>query len=385
MNHSEFETNNNFQNESTPMHISELDTPSLLLDLDQMEKNIEEIVSFAKQVGVNYRPHIKTHKSIEIAKRQIAMGAVGVTVATVGEAEVMAEAGINDILIAFPISGKQKLERVKELLKKSQITIAVDSIEQALDLNQFFQDESLRPNVWIKVNCGLNRAGVEPDEEVVELATFMKENTSALTLTGIFTHAGHAYGASSKGEIAEIAKDEADAVVKSVTLCEKAGINIKHRSIGSTPTFKLGGAVEGITEIRPGNAVFYDMVQVGLGVAKKEQCALTVLAGVFSKKKDRIIIDAGSKTLALDKGAHGIASVVGHGYIKEYPELIIERLSEEHGVIPIKEEIDMKLNEKLTIIPNHACVVANLFDRYVVHRAGKVIAKWKIDARGKLQ
>lgn len=366
------------------MKITELDTPSLLLDLNQMEKNIEDVVSFAKQARVNYRPHVKTHKSIEIAKRQIEAGAIGITVATVGEAEVMAAGGIDDILIAFPVSGKEKLVRIHKLMNKAKITVAVDSIEQAEALSTFFQHENITLDVWMKVNCGLNRAGVEPNEEVVELASFIKEQ-KALSLNGVFTHAGHAYGAKSPEEIASIAKAEADAVVKSATLCEEIGIPIKHRSIGSTPTFKQAGKVEGITEIRPGNAVFYDMVQVGLGIAEKEQCALTVLTGVYSIKKDRVIIDAGSKTLALDKGAHGLATVVGHGFVKEYPELIIERVSEEHGVIPLKEEIDLQLGKKLTVIPNHACVVANLFDRYVVHRNGEVVAEWKVDARGKLQ
>lgn len=366
------------------MHITELDTPSLLLDLDQMEKNIEEIIRFAKDAHLNYRPHIKTHKSIEIAKKQMEMGAVGITAATVGEAEVMAEGGINDILIAFPISGEQKLNRVKKLLQKAKITIAVDSVEQAEALHQFFRYNKALPEVWVKVNCGLNRAGVEPNEEVVELAQYIVNKTD-LPLTGIFTHAGHAYGAKSPEEMKKIAEAEAEAVITSATLCENVGIPIQHRSIGSTPTFKIGGVVEGISEIRPGNAVFYDMVQVGLGVAKVDQCALTVLAGVYSIKKDRMIIDAGSKTLALDKGAHGLASVNGHGYIMEYPNLVIERLSEEHGIVALPNKTDIPLNEKLTIIPNHACVVANLFDHYVVHQKGKVVDKWKIDARGQLQ
>lgn len=366
------------------MNISNLDTPSLLLDVTKMEENLRDIVQFAKNAGVNYRPHVKTHKSIEIAKRQIAFGAVGITVATVGEAEVMAAGGINDILIAFPVSSNTKLERIKRLTEKVGITLTVDSKEQAMIINEVFTNTKQPLEVWIKVNSGLNRVGVEPNEEVVTLAKYIKTLPN-LNLSGIFTHAGHAYGATSFDQIDVIADEEANAVLKSAALCEAEGIRIKHRSIGSTPTFKRAGAVPGITEIRPGNAVFYDMIQVGLGVAKKEQCALTVLTTVSAIKKDRMIIDAGSKTLALDRGAHGISSIVGHGYIEGYPELIVERLSEEHGVIPLHEKMDIKLNDTLTIIPNHACVVVNLFDYYVVHRDGKVVDEWKVDARGQLR
>lgn len=360
-----------------------IDTPALMLDLDKMEKNINDIAHFAKRVDVAVRPHIKTHKSVMIAKKQLEAGAVGVTVAKVGEAEVMVAGGINDILIAYPIATAIKIERMKKLMNQAKITVAVDSIEQATILNEHFTAEAPL-EVWIKVNSGLDRVGVEPNEEIIELATFVNEQ-QALNLTGIFTHAGHSYAATTREEIDKIALAEAAAVLKGMQLCKMLGIHITHRSIGSTPTFKKAGAVKGITEIRPGNAVFYDMIQVGLGGATLEQCALTVVATVVSKKADRIIIDAGSKTLALDKGAHGNASVAGHGFIKEHPELVIERLSEEHGVIPIDGEIEVHLNDRLTIIPNHACVVANLFDSYHVHRGDEIIDEWNVDASGKLQ
>ena len=365
------------------MDVNKLDTPALLLDVDKVEKNIEDIAAFAKEKRVSVRPHLKTHKCIEIAKRQLEAGAIGVTVAKVGEAEVMVAGGIRDILIAYPLAAEAKLKRVEKLMEEAQITVAVDSVAQADILAAFFKGK--KPlNVWIKVNSGLNRIGVEPNEEVVELAKHI-QGLTALRLNGIFTHAGHSYAAKSPEAIERIALEEADAVVKSATLCEDAGVLIPSRSIGSTPTFRIAGAVDGVTEIRPGNAVFYDMVQVGLGVASREQCALTVMTSIVSKKADRIVIDAGSKTLALDQGAHGNASITGHGHVKGHPDFVIARLSEEHGVIPLDGEVDVKLNDRLEIIPNHACVVANLFDSYAVHRDGKVVAEWKVDARGRLQ
>lgn len=360
-----------------------IETPALVLDLDKLEKNIDDIVRYAREAGVEIRPHIKTHKSVNIATRQMEKGAVGITVAKVSEAEVMVEGGIKDVLIAYPLVAESKLKRVKQLMNKAKITVAVDSIEQVNVLNHFFTSEDPL-NVWIKVNSGLNRVGVEPNEEVVQLAKHIKELQN-LRLSGIFTHAGHSYAATSKMEIERIARDEAEAVVHSAALCEDAGIVITHRSVGSTPTFRFAGKVDGITEIRPGNAVFFDMVQVGLDVATRDQCALKVLSSIVSIKENRIVIDAGSKTLALGQGAHGNASVSGFGYIEEFPDLVIERLSEEHGVIPVQQKVNVKLNDRITIIRNHACVVANLFDSYSVHRNGKIIDKWDVDARGKLQ
>lgn len=361
-----------------------IDTPTMLLNVDQLDQNINEVVEFSKQHGVRYRPHIKTHKCVEIAKRQIHAGAIGITVATVGEAEVMVEGGIDNILIAYPVSLQVKLERILSLLDEAKIIVAVDSLEQATILNDFFTKHDKKIDVWIKVNSGLNRCGVEPTDEIVALAEHI-EALSSLKLGGIFTHAGHSYAATTKEELESIARDEADAVVTSATLCEEAGINIEHRSVGSTPTYKISGAVEGITEVRPGNSVFNDMIQVGLEVATIEECALTVQASVGSIKQGRIIIDAGSKTLNLDRGAHGNENVVGHGYIKEYPHLIINRLSEEHGVITFEQgESIPQIGDILTIIPNHACTVANLFSTYHVQRDGHTVDEWKVDARGRV-
>lgn len=360
-----------------------MDTSTLLLDLDQLDRNIEHIMQFAKENGVAYRPHIKTHKSTNIAKKQMDAGAVGVTVATVGEAEVMADAGIPSILLAYPICKEEKLKRIQSLLNQTEMIIAVDSAEQATILNDFFTKHHQKVQVWMKVNTGLNRCGVEPDEEVLALAQHI-ESLSQLELTGIFTHAGHSYAATTEKQIVDIAEYEANAIVSSAMLCEEAGIQIPNRSIGSTPTFKIGGKIDGITEVRPGNAVFYDMIQVGLGAATIEECALTVRASVGSIKPGRIVIDAGSKTLNLDKGAHGNENVVGHGYIKEYPEFVLARLSEEHGIIETDHPESVTLGEELTIIPNHACTVANLFHTYTVHQDKKVVDHWKVDARGRV-
>lgn len=366
----------------TTNSIHMLDTPALLLDLTVLEKNLDEISCVATTNKIHWRPHIKTHKSIQIAKMQLARGACGITVAKLEEAEVMAAGGINDILIAYPLSSFQKLKRLRFLTEHVKITIAIDSLPQAKIVNEAFHGAD-RLSVWIKVNSGLNRCGVEVDE-VVELATEITKLTN-LQLTGIFTHAGHSYATTSVEQIKTIAYCEAETVISSANACEKAGIPIKHRSIGSTPTFKYGATIEGVTEIRPGNAAFYDMCQVGLGVAETSQCALTVMASVVSVKKDRIILDTGSKALSLDQGAHGNKTVVGYGYVMNHPELTIARLSEEHGVAILKQKTNLSLTDKVEIIPNHACVVANLFDEYSVQRNGIIVDTWPVDARGKMK
>ncbi|OIJ11629.1 alanine racemase [Anaerobacillus arseniciselenatis] len=362
--------------------INNLDTPSLLLDLNILERNLNFISEIAKKNNTQWRPHIKTHKSVQIAKMQMERGACGITVAKLEEAEIMAEAGIDNILIAYPLSNKQKLERLRKLTNSAHIIISIDSKQQAELVNEAFQGVS-QIEVWIKVNSGLNRCGVEV-EEVLELAEVITKLNN-LNLTGIFTHAGHSYAATSEEEIKEIAICEAETVIKSSEACEGAGISITHRSVGSTPTYKYGASIEGITEIRPGNAAFHDMCQVGLGVATTEQCALTILASVVSVKKDRLIFDIGSKALALDQGAHGNTSVKGYGNVCGHPEITIARLSEEHGVATFSSETALKLTYKVQVIPNHACVVANLFNEYIVHRDGEVVDTWNVDARGKMK
>lgn len=365
--------------------LSQLDTPSLLLDLDKMDTNIREIDDFSKIHSVQWRPHIKTHKSIQMAKMQLDAGAIGITVAKLSEAEVMVQAGIKDILIALPLSSKTKLAKLASLLPKAHITLAIDSVEQAKMIQHYFEHLSFVIDVWIKINSGLDRCGIEPGPNVVELAKKVSD-FSKLNLTGIFTHAGHSYAASSVDEINKIGTYEGEVIADSAQMCEREGIRITHRSVGSTPTYQIAGMQPGITEVRPGNAVFFDAIQVGLGVTNFDRCALTVLASVVSiHENKRIVLDTGSKSLSLDRGAHGNNTVKGFGHMLNHPDLVIERLSEEHGVVIPYSNHELSLADCVQIIPNHACTVVNLFDHYVLHRQGKVVGQWKVDARGRNQ
>ncbi|MFD1739836.1 alanine racemase [Bacillus salitolerans] len=364
----------------TKLH--ELDTPTLLLDIKKLEKNINTIASFTEENGLALRPHIKTHKSIHIANMQIESGAVGITTAKVSEAEVMAAGGIKDILIAYPISSHQKIHKLVQLLMIGvSLKIAVDNTDQLRYLQQELEHSPYKLEVWIKVNSGLHRCGVEPGVEAVKLAKEIM-SYNKLELGGIFTHAGHSYAANSIEEIDAIGVSEGKAVVDSANDCEREGIPIRVRSVGSTPTYRTAGKVPGITEVRPGNAVFFDSIQVGLGVASFDNCALSLLSSVVGEYKDRIVLDTGSKSLCLDKGAHGNETVKGFGSIVGHPEVTIARLSEEHGVGTFTQRTTLKLTDKVQIIPNHACTVVNQFQEYVVHDGEKVVDLWKIDARG---
>lgn len=366
-------------------NIDQLDTPALLLDLDIMEENLQRIKDFASEQKIAWRPHAKTHKSVEIAKRQMELGAVGITVAKVSEAEVMAKGGISDILIAYPLASRAKLERVSALMSIAKIILAVDSPVQAQYIQDFFQDTGQVIEVWVKMDSGLKRCGVEPGEETLRLAEKVV-GCANLRLRGLFTHAGHSYATTSYEQIEQIGLHEGQVVVESAELCERHGIPIAVRSVGSTPTYRIAGKVPGITEIRPGNAVFFDAIQVGLGVATYDQCALRLLSTVVSvKPNERIVFDTGSKSLSLDQGAHGNATVKGFGQVVEYPEVVIHRLSEEHGIASIHEQTSLALLDRVHIIPNHACTVMNLFDSVVLHRKGEVVGQWKVDARGKVQ
>ncbi|PYZ96867.1 alanine racemase [Alteribacter lacisalsi] len=366
----------------------EYPTPSLLLDIKKMKRNISRMYCSAEENGVQLRPHIKTHKSLRVAEAQKAAGASGLTAATISEAEVFVEGGFTDLLLAFPLADSEKCRRLAKLNKKARVIASIDEAGQAPLLQEAAAKNGLTIEVWVKVNAGLNRCGTEPGEETADLVEKLQAY-DALHVTGLYTHAGHAYGAPDQTAREEIAREEAQAVLVSASACEKRGIAIPHRSVGSTPTYEISGAFEGITEVRPGNGVFFDGVQAGLGVCSLNECAVTVSATVAAVKKDRVIFDAGSKSLTLEKGAHGNESIKGFGTIAE-PEILrgkeLTRLSEEHGVLDqTGMQGRLKLGQKIRIIPNHACTAVNLYDRYLVLDGEEVVDEWPVDARGRNQ
>ncbi|ARU61937.1 hypothetical protein CBW65_13530 [Tumebacillus avium] len=366
----------------------EWDTPQVVVHRGRLQDNIASMAAFARQHGVQVRPHVKTHKTWEIFAMQQAAGAVGLTCAKLGEAEVFLQRGVKSVLVAYPLVGTRKLERLFELMTRfpaAEVQTIVDSPERAAELAQAAAAQGVELPVWVKVDSGLRRVGVSPGAPAAELVREVRK-LSGLRLLGLLTHAGHAYGAASYEQVAEIGAAEAGCLLETAELLAAEGVTGLGISVGSTPTVKVSGAVPGVTEIRPGNYVFYDATQVRLGVATPEQCALRVLTRVVARPEaGRIVIDAGAKTLALDKGAHGSDAVAGHGLIVGHEGAVIERLSEEHGVVRIAEDSPIRVGDVLEIIPNHSCPVANLTDELTAIGEDGSLETWNVIARGKMR
>jgi len=365
-----------------PKSIDSISAPAILIEKSILEKNLLAMQKLTDKSGVKLRVHVKTHKIPELAKMQIRLGACGIAVAKLGEAEVMADSGIKDIQIANIITGPDKIKRLVRLNRKLKLTVAVDSIENARELSNRFHRQTSPLNLLIKINSGLNRCGLDSFDA---LLAFLKESKKlqGIRIVGLMTHAGHAYGSGSLSEIRKIGQAEGQLLVDYARRLKDYGYDVPIISVGSTPTAPFCAGVKGVTELRVGNYIFNDMTQVSLGIAKTKQCALSVLSTVISMpSRKRVILDTGSKALALDKGAHGSNILHGHGLIKETGD-IITRLSEEHGIID-NPRGKYKIGDRLRIIPNHACTVMNLFDEAYLVNSGKVIRKYKIAARGKM-
>lgn len=362
------------------MHFTELDTPALLVDLDRMEHNIARMSDLAARNQVKLRPHTKTHKSPEIAKRQLQSGASGITVAKLGEAETMAHAGITDILIANQVIGEQKYRRLIELSHKATMCIAIDSEVGATTLNTALGQAGQTLEVVIEINSGQDRGGILPGEEALRLAKKISK-MEQLKLRGLMTHAGHSYNQTEKGELAAVGAHEGTVMVETAELMLRNGIEVEEISVGSSPAAAYAAAVEGVTEIRPGTYVFGDLTQIDLFACALKDCALSVLATVTSRPSPkRAIVDAGRKALTSDPPSLTGRSK-GFGFIPS-KNTVVCRLSEEHGVI--ESESPFEIGEKVTIIPNHVCVVVNMFDEFAGTRDGRVEEMFEISARGKL-
>lgn len=369
--------------------LKNIQTPALMIDERKMETNIERMLAVKETYGIEVRPHFKTHKSSYIAHKQINAGACGITVAKVSEAELLLRRGITDILIAYPLIDQEKVQLLTSYKRKARIIFTVDSKGQADRMVGSLIEEDDHLEVWIKVNSGLNRCGTEPGDETLSLAKYVSD-LKELKLTGLYTHAGHSYAATSEKQLEEVAKQEVNSILESAALCERHGIEIANRSVGSTPTFERAASYKGITEVRPGNAIFFDRVQMGLGVAKKDEVAMTILTQLISKKKNRLIFDSGSKALTTEKGAHGNEGVTGYSQALDNEKLIFTRLSEEHGIVDLNEADahlfdEVSLGEKIRFVPNHACTAVNLFDHYMMIKKDGQMELITIDGRGKSQ
>jgi len=349
------------------MHITDLDTPALLIDIDQVKRNLHRWQKFCDQWGFKNRPHIKTHKIPELAHLQMEYGAVGITCQKVSEAEVMADAGITDIFLTFNIVGKLKLSRLRELHQRIRMRVVADSQEVVEGLNEAAMGTGKPLEVCVECDTGMHRCGVGSPLEAVKLAEFVRSRKH-LQWSGFSTYP--------TTDAALIFMDEG------IRICENRGLKIEEISGGGTPGMWKLPEYRGFTEHRAGTYIFNDRITVSGGEAALEDCALSVLVSVTSTSgSDWVTVDGGTKTFSSDQYGQ-----TGFGVVQNDPTCLLTRCSEEHGVLQKGEtKPSFALGEKLRIIPNHACVVSNLHDMAFVVSGEEVVGQWNIAARGKLQ
>ncbi|MBI3491806.1 MAG: alanine racemase, partial [Acidobacteria bacterium] len=337
------------------------------------------------------RPHAKTHKSPTIAKWQIEKGAVGICCAKLGEAEVFVDAGIDDIRLPYPIN-PFNAARLIALMDRASLSIIVDHQDVARAWSDAMQRAGRALDVLIKVDVGFHRCGIDPDGDAMGFVEAIAA-MPGLRLRGLLSHAGHGYHAASDEELRAVARREAEILTALRERATKSGIALEEVSVGATPTLRFSAGQKGLTELRPGNYVYFDRTQVALGAATLDDCALTVLATVVSRPAaDRLILDCGSKTLTHDQ-ARGIAKAAGYGAVlsgtgdsprQVDASLTIERLSEEHATVRVSGHTRLLPGDRVRILPNHSCVVSNLVDVVRLVEGDRVVDTLPVAARGKI-
>jgi len=347
----------------------EFGTPAVVIDLDRVERNIAKLQAACDAAGVANRPHIKTHKSPVLAQMQREAGAKGITCQKIGEAEVMAQAGQDDILISYNLIGEEKMGRLAGVMERATVTVAADNPTVVAGLPRAAEISGRTLNVVVECDTGRKRAGVETPGEAIALAKDIAARPG-LAFAGFLLYAPETALPETQAFL-----DEASAGVR------EAGLEPRIVSTGGTPNLANLGRIAGATEHRAGTYIFNDRMMLACGAATLDDCALHVVATVVSRAgADRGILDAGSKTLTSDTGG-----LEGHGLILEHPEAKIARFAEEHGFLDLTRCNDRpKVGDVVRIVPNHVCVVVNMVDRLVATRGGEIVGEIPVAARGKI-
>lgn len=358
----------------------DIDTPEILVDRDVLQRNIDRMATTLRGRGLALRPHAKTHKIPEIAALQLAAGATGLTVATIGEAEVFVDAGFDDVFIAYPLWVRPPhAERLRALAERARVTVGVDTVEGATAMGRSLGAAAGSLAVLVEVDSGHHRSGVRP-HRVVDVARAAAG--AGLDVTGVFTFPGHSYA---PGMTIDAARQEDRALRQAAEALTRAGFAVTTRSGGSTPTALLEEETSA-TELRPGVYVFGDAQQLELGRCAAEDIALTVAATVVSRHEAgpgtprRAVLDAGSKVLGGDRPGWA----TGFGRLLDHPEARITALSEHHATVSWPEAAPLPgLGDRLRVVPNHVCVAVNLVDEVSVVRDGALVDRWTVAARGR--
>ena len=373
------------------MRLTELRTPQVLIERSRLESNIARMQAAAEARGRRLRPHAKTHKSPIVARMQIERGAVGICCAKLGEAEVFAAAGVGDIRLPYPVN-PSNADRVLALMDRAAISIIVDHPAVARGWSDAMRRAGRTLDVLIKVDVGFHRCGIDPGAPGA--LAFVREVAAlpGLRLRGLLSHAGHGYHATSVEELRQIARTESAIHARLAAAAREAGIAIDEISVGATPTARFSLDQPGLTEMRPGNYVYFDRSQVALGAAALADCALSVMAIVVSQPvADRLILDCGSKTLSSD-AARGFGKPAGYGAV--FPDLeadtpddtlLVERLSEEHATVRVTSgSTKLQPGDRVRVLPNHSCVVSNLVDSVWLVEGMQVVDTLPVAARGRI-
>ena len=364
------------------MHISELETPAVVVDLDVMDQNLARMAAYCREHKLLLRPHTKSHKIPELAQRQIASGAHGITVAKLGEAEVMLNAGITDILIAYPIVGEEKTARLARMAEQANVTVALDSEEAARGISAAATRQGVRIEVLIEMDVGFRRCGLGNENDLLALATVIT-GLPGLDFKGLMFFPGHfTVGPEQRAVLRAQVNEYLDRTLETFA---RADLPFAILSGGSTPTAYESSLFHNVNEVRPGMYIFNDRTTAGIQAASFDDCALSVVVTVVSTAvSGHAIVDGGSKTFSSDR--YQAEDGVGFGLVKEDHAAVVERLSEEHGILDVaRSERRYRVGDRLSIIPNHVCTTLNMHDEVYGVRGEQVESVWRVAGRGKVR
>ncbi len=370
------------------MQIQNLKTPALVLDINRVKRNAENMANRVRSFGAILRPHIKTHKCVEIAQIQTAGQFNGLTVSTFAEARAFVSKGFRDITYAIPIEAGKFVEACEISRDCERFAVITDDSTVPGLLNETAKRSNVKLDVFLKVDCGYHRCGVEVNSPDAYEIPRMIADSSNLRFAGILTHAGHSYHARSKDELLEIGKNERDLMREFAFALKAKDIEVPCISIGSTPTLSCVDHLDGIDEARPGNYIFYDAFQATLGSCSFDDCALTVLAAVIHRDpvRRKIVVDAGAIALSKDMGAIEFDSHCGYGRVFDLwgnnLNLRVNSLSQEHGIIKVEnEEVFERLTvgARVRILANHSCLTAAQHSHYNILEGERIVDRWGIE------
>ena len=367
-----------------PKQVSALETPVAIVDLDRLAHNLDRMASYCTLHGLSLRPHVKTHKSPRIAADQIRLGAVGLTCATPRELEVMGDVS-HDLLLAYPLVGATKLARVMYIPHQVKLTVALDSSAALGQLAAATKVSQRDVDVYVEIDLGMHRVGVQTAAEAVTIARQILQQPP-LNYAGIAFYPGHVREHANDQD-ASMAQLRAD-LARYIGELDRAGVHPRVVSGGSTPTAWRMHEVPGVTEVRPGTYVYNDRVTAAIGACEWDECALTVLATVVSTSvPGQAVVDAGTKALGrepMDGARAGAGAGAGFGALADRPEVVVTRMSEEHGILDLSHtDWRPKIGDVVRIVPNHVCIVVHLNDLIYGARGDVVETRWQVAARGR--